>query len=216
MPNYFYIDANGQKQGLINDQQLQALAAQGVVTPNTPLETDSGHKGLAGQIPGLFAPPPFAQPAQTPPSSNLFCTSCGNPIAEHAIACMSCGAKPTGHRDFCRHCGVALNPRQVICIKCGAGISTAGASRSISGGSSSGTSWEKKKLVAGLLGIFLGGLGAHKFYMGSWGWGIIFLVLCWTYIPAIIGLIEGIMFLVMSEEKFTEKYPPETEAPFRW
>ena len=71
MPNFFLTDANGQKHQ-INEQQLQALAAQGKITPNTPLETDTGHKGLAGQIPGLqfnaAAPSPFAQPAQvTPP-----------------------------------------------------------------------------------------------------------------------------------------------------
>ena len=53
MPNFYYIDANGQKQGLVTEQQLQALAAQGVIAPNTPMETEGGHKGLAEQIPGL-------------------------------------------------------------------------------------------------------------------------------------------------------------------
>ena len=53
MPNYFFIDASGQRQGPVNDLQLQTLAAQGIITPNTPLETDGGHKGTAGQIPGL-------------------------------------------------------------------------------------------------------------------------------------------------------------------
>ena len=61
MPNYFYIDANGQKHGLVNDQQLQALAAQGVITPNTPLETEGGHRGTAGQIPGLQFTPQTAE-----------------------------------------------------------------------------------------------------------------------------------------------------------
>jgi len=69
MPNYFFTDANGVKRGPVNDQQLQALVAQGVITPSTLLETEGGHKGTAGQIPGLrfnTAPPPsFAQPAQT-------------------------------------------------------------------------------------------------------------------------------------------------------
>lgn len=53
MANFFYFDANGQKQGAFSEQQLQALAAQGVIMPNTPLETEGGHKGTAGQIPGL-------------------------------------------------------------------------------------------------------------------------------------------------------------------
>ena len=53
MSHYYYIDANGQKQGLITEQQLQALAAQGVITPTTPLETDTGQQSTAGQIADL-------------------------------------------------------------------------------------------------------------------------------------------------------------------
>ena len=53
MPNYFYADANGQKQGPVTEHELQELADQEIINPNTRLITDSGHKGLAGQIPGL-------------------------------------------------------------------------------------------------------------------------------------------------------------------
>ena len=60
MANYFYTDENGQKYSL-TEQRLQTLVDRGVITPNTPLETDTGHTGLAGQIPGLnfdnVAPP---------------------------------------------------------------------------------------------------------------------------------------------------------------
>lgn len=52
----------------------------------------------------------------------------------------------------------------------------------------------------------LGGLGIHKFYLGRIGWGIVYLLFCWTYIPAIVGLIEGIIYLVSSDEKFHNKY----------
>ena len=51
--NYFYTDANGYKYGPVNEQQLRVLAAQGGILPTTPLETDTGYKGVAGQIPGL-------------------------------------------------------------------------------------------------------------------------------------------------------------------
>ena len=169
------------------------------------------------------APSPFIQAAQASPSSgNVFCTNCGNSVSEQAVACMSCGAAPVGHRKFCRSCGAALNPEQVVCIRCGAGISVGGVSRNVAGGTRAGTSWQKNKLVAGLLGILIGGIGAHKYYMGSWGWGIVFTAVCILsmgflgFIPAIIGLVEGIMFLVMSEETFADKYPSETESPFRW
>jgi hypothetical protein len=44
----------------------QSTATQGVIEPSTPMETDTGHKGTAGQIPGLFnATPP--QPSVPPP-----------------------------------------------------------------------------------------------------------------------------------------------------
>ena len=64
----------------------------------------------------------------------------------------------------------------------------------------------KSRMTAGLLGIFLGIVGAHKFYLGQWRPGLVYLALCWTLIPAVIGLIEGISCLCMSDEDFLEKY----------
>ena len=65
---------------------------------------------------------------------------------------------------------------------------------------------KKNKTTAGLLAIFLGGFGIHKFYLGKIAQGIIYLFFVWTMIPQIIGLIEGIVYLVMSQQKFDEKY----------
>ena len=69
MPNWYVIDTNGNKSGLINDLQLKSLVARGSITPDTPLETECGHKGLAGQIPGLFPAPvnpsPFVKTVQS-------------------------------------------------------------------------------------------------------------------------------------------------------
>lgn len=64
----------------------------------------------------------------------------------------------------------------------------------------------KSKVVAGVLGILLGGLGVHKFYLGKVFQGILYLIFCWTYIPAIIGFIEGIIYLCTSDENFARKY----------
>lgn len=49
------------------------------------------------------------------------------------------------------------------------------------------------KLTYVLLAFFLGGLGAHKFYSGKTLMGVLYLVFCWTYIPALIALVEGII-----------------------
>lgn len=64
----------------------------------------------------------------------------------------------------------------------------------------------RNKVLAGLLAIFLGIIGIHKFYLGQTIWGIIYLIFCWTYIPSLLGFIEGIIYFCMSDEKFDEKY----------
>jgi TM2 domain-containing membrane protein YozV len=64
----------------------------------------------------------------------------------------------------------------------------------------------KNKLAAALLAIFLGGLGIHKFYLGKVGAGILYILFCWTGIPEIVGVIEGILMLLMSDADFNAKY----------
>ncbi len=63
----------------------------------------------------------------------------------------------------------------------------------------------KNKIVAGLLAIFLGGFGVHKFYLGRTGMGVLYLLFCWTYIPAFIGFIEGIIYLASNDHNFQIK-----------
>ena len=51
---------------------------------------------------------------------------------------------------------------------------------------------ECKSVGAGVaLALFLGGLGAHKFYLGQIGLGVLYIVFCWTFIPSIVALIEA-------------------------
>jgi TM2 domain-containing membrane protein YozV len=64
----------------------------------------------------------------------------------------------------------------------------------------------KSKIAAGVIALLLGGLGIHKFYLGRPGAGILYLIFFWTFIPAIVAFIEGIIYLTMSEEKFDAKY----------
>ncbi len=67
---------------------------------------------------------------------------------------------------------------------------------------------DKDKTTTALLAIILGGFGVHHFYLGNTTNGILYLVFCWTYIPAILGLIEGIMIITQSDEEF--KIKPKT------
>ena len=63
----------------------------------------------------------------------------------------------------------------------------------------------KSKVTAGVLALLLGGIGIHKFYTGAWGWGIVYIVLCWTYIPALVALVEGIRYLTLKQPEFAQK-----------
>ena len=56
------------------------------------------------------------------------------------------------------------------------------------------------KLAYALLAIFLGGIGVHKFYAGKTGSGIVYLIFCWTAVPAIVGFIEGIIALTKESD----------------
>jgi len=66
----------------------------------------------------------------------------------------------------------------------------------------------EKKVVAGILGILLGGLAIHKFYLGYTKEGIIQIVItiCTCGMGGILGLIEGIIYLTKSDEDFVNTY----------
>ena len=73
----------------------------------------------------------------------------------------------------------------------------------------------KSKMVAGLLGILLGGLGVHRFYLGDAMGGIIRIVAnIACFAGSIIGLIEGIIYLTKSDADFEKTYVVEKKAWF--
>ncbi|WP_299105031.1 NINE protein [uncultured Tenacibaculum sp.] len=79
---------------------------------------------------------------------------------------------------------------------------------------------ESKRILAGILAIILGGFGVHKFVLGYTKEGLILLgatlismlLMCviigafLIYIPWIIGLVEGIIYLTKSDEEFVQTY----------
>src|SRR3982074_1089466 len=71
---------------------------------------------------------------------------------------------------------------------------------------------DDKKIVAGILGIVLGGFGIHKFILGYQKEGLIMLLVsvlsCFTLagVMHVIGIIEGIMYLTKSDEDFVRTY----------
>ena len=103
---------------------------------------------------------------------------------------------------FCRDCGAAINAKAEICPACGLRQLPVPSMIQLGSIAPNGRS----KLAALLLAFFLGGFGIHKFYLGQIGWGLLYLLLCWTFIPAFVAMIEAILLLVMSDERFNEKF----------
>jgi TM2 domain-containing membrane protein YozV len=58
--------------------------------------------------------------------------------------------------------------------------------------------------IAIVLAVFLGWLGAHRFYLGQIGWGILYLVLFYFFAPLaiVVGLIDAVRYMFMSDEEF--------------
>ena len=132
----------------------------------------------------------------------MFCRNCKAEVAEGAVACTSCGLAPTQGDKFCGNCGDETTPGQEVCVGCGHRL----VSKAASGA--------KSKMVAGILGILVGGLGIHRFYLGYTTMGIIMVAVqvagqilgpltCGIGYAlsggvAVWGLVEGIMILVGS------------------
>ena len=90
--------------------------------------------------------------------------------------CRNCGTD-MGESNFCPNCGQSSNPYIPM-------------------------NGEKtvNKVAYALLGIFLGTFGIHRFYAGKVISGIIYLLFCWTGIPSLLGLIEGIIALTRDDD----------------
>ena len=153
----------------------------------------------------------------------MFCRNCGSEVDSKAIACPKCGVAPSNSSSFCGNCGTATNPNQAVCLKCGGML----------GSPNSSSSEQKSKIAAGLLAIFLGGLGIHNFYLGFNGKGAAQLVMTLSFtccgvpilflipilgiagillvvfpgIACIWGLIEGIMIFTGAINKDAKGVP---------
>lgn len=128
---------------------------------------------------------------------SVLCPQCGAPAADGALKCEYCGAtiqaaqpqQPVYQQPQQPVYQQPVYQPQVVVMN------------------NERANWPiKNKIAAALLAILLGGIGAHHFYLGKAGKGLLYLLFCWTGIPAIIGFIEGILMLVSNDENFMIKH----------
>ncbi len=97
------------------------------------------------------------------------------------IQCPDCTKEVSDIAPFCVHCGKPSPENRI---------------------------YPKSKMVAAMLALFLGGIGAHKFYLNKPVQGFVWLVLTivtsgfWLIVP----LLEGLDYLFRSDRRFHELY----------
>ena len=170
----------------------------------------------------------------------MYCRNCGYLLPNGAGACARCGTRAGMGTNFCSSCGSRIAPGVAFCNTCGMRLSAPnnpgggypalpgqpvnyinyniggsaggypGGGYNFPGGGNNNMP-RKSRVVAGLLGIFLGQLGIHDFYLGFMGRAIMLLTLsligwllsCCTgglslllvIFTFFFGLTEGIMIL---------------------
>ena len=116
----------------------------------------------------------------------MYCRNCGNEMNDEAVVCVKCGVPAGKGSGFCPTCGAQTNPDAVICVNCGVSLEK-----------KTETVGNKSKLVAGLLGLFLGTWGIHNFYLGFVKKAVLQIVVSVVTcgVGSLWGFIEGIMIL---------------------
>jgi TM2 domain-containing membrane protein YozV len=142
------------------------------------------------------------------------CRSESETLAFDVPPAASTQADKSQDEKYCSDCGAIIKAKAEICPKCGV-RQMAPPERTVYGQPTQpfpqrvlavGPSGSKSRIGAALFAIFLGSFGIHKFYLGQTGQGILYLLFCWTFIPGIIGFIEGIIYLCTSDASFARQY----------
>ncbi|XZJ10844.1 NINE protein [Clostridium perfringens] len=120
----------------------------------------------------------------------MYCKECGEKfVNENSVVCVKCGSKRGEGSNYCAECGSPVkNKNAEVCLNCGSRVS--GSKINISKHlKNDGKAMGNSKVVAGLLAIFLGAMGIHRFYLGYKEIGFIqlaiFIVALLIFAPAI-------------------------------
>jgi TM2 domain-containing membrane protein YozV len=192
---WFYA-RDGAQQGPVPIGELRRMLATGQITAFTQVWT----AGMPGWLPAHQVPEVGLGPF---PGTASVGGSFGS--GQHF---QSPNAYASPSTKYCHHCGVAIAAIAEICPKCGVRQVGQHAGREREGSDS------PNKIAACLFALFLGLLGAHRFYLGQRSWGVFYLLmnvfLFWTgIVPAIflvVCLIEGVVYLTYTDSAFAARY----------
>jgi TM2 domain-containing membrane protein YozV len=167
----------------------QPLEAPGEMLGQT-VNCPACRKSLRLGPPRIGTQPPPAPPPAPEATPDAASNVEGDPLRP----CPFCAEQILATAVKCRYCGEMLNR---------------GTTQAHAGGTTS-------KIAAGLLGIFLGSLGIHKFYLGYSREGVTMLLVsilgglatCGlaSGVMSIIGFIEGIIYLTKPDAEFDATY----------
>lgn len=121
----------------------------------------------------------------------IICSECGKQVSDQATTCPNCGnpiaeVKKESPTKFCKHCGGKIPEKAVVCNLCGCQVEEIKSESSqpnivINNSNSNlntntvgGTGRAKNKWVAFFLCLLFGTVGAHKFYEGKIGMGVLY------------------------------------------
>ena len=112
----------------------------------------------------------------------IICPECGREVSEFADSCPNCGYR-IEKTKYCKHCGELIPESCVVCVKCGKKVEDVkekiiinnNITNTVPNATRLVVGKEKNKWVSLLLCIFIGFLGAHKFYEGKIGMGILYI-----------------------------------------
>jgi TM2 domain-containing membrane protein YozV len=110
--------------------------------------------------------------------------------------------------QFCYACGEEVDARAELCPHCGVRQPEAPARGAIA-------RRKKSKPAATFLALGLGGVGAHRFYLGQWKTGLAMLLFCWTFLPVAVGVVDFVRYVLMTDREFARRYaaPPTRALP---
>jgi TM2 domain-containing membrane protein YozV len=138
----------------------------------------------------------------TSPDVDVFrCPSCGEELREGVKKCRHCNEWID--RD-CESCGVPIRgvfAARGLCAECATSHRMALIERP-----RAPVAERKSRSTAIILAALLGGIGVHRFYLNRTGSGVLYLVFCWTLIPALLAFAEIIRLAFMDDYTFQAKY----------